>query len=1706
MQSEGGAAGAVHGALTGGALTTTFTASQGLLLMIPNMYKIAGELQPCVFHVAARAIAGQALSIYGEHSDVMACRSTGFAMLNSQSVQEAHDIAIAAHIATLESRVPFVHFFDGFRTSHEIQKVKLVDYQDLAKYIPTDKVAEFRNRGVNPEHPELRGTAQTPDVFFQISEAANKFYDKVPEIVDQTFAKIEKLVGRRYHLFEYEGAADATSVVVVMGSGCEVCVETSRYLNKEHGQKTGVLKVRLYRPWSISHFLNALPKTVERIAVLDRMKDPASHGEPLYLDVCAAFESGECKIHPKVLIGGRYGLGSKDFTPGMVWSVFNNLAAKEPIKRFTVGIEDDVTHLSLPFVPEPNTLPSTVKQCLFWGLGSDGTVGANKDAIKIIGDHTDMTIQAYFYYDARKSGGLTQSHLRFGKEPITSPYLIQKADYVACHKTYYVNKFEVLGQIKEGGVFVLNSPWSTLEEMEKNLCTHTKRLIGQKKVRFYNVDAFKLGQEIGLGKRINMILQTAFFKLTEVIPFEKAVEYLKAAIKKTYGKKGDAVVNMNYKAVDGALAELKEIKYPASWANLPNEPKPINENLEPGELPEFIEKVMIPMSNFDGDTLPVSVFTPGGYFPSGTTKYEKRGIALEIPEWDASKCTQCNQCAMVCPHAVIRPFVLSPEEAKAAPASFETVKSTAGPAGLKYRIQVSPFDCTGCALCSTACPDNALTMKPAEEEEVKQKHNWEYAMKVAEKGQLFDRNTVKGAQFSTPLLEFSGACEGCGETPYVKLLTQLFGERMVIANATGCSSIWGGTAGFNPYTTNQKGQGPAWANSLFEDNAEYGLGMHIAAVHRREKHESYVQQIVNNPDVKISADLKNALADWLAEKDNGAVCQKISEKIKTLLEVEHKNDPMLEQIYQTRDQFPKISQWIVGGDGWAYDIGYGGVDHVMASGHNINVLIMDTEMYSNTGGQASKATSLGAVQQFTANGKRINKKEMAQMFMSYGNVYVASVCMYANMNQVVKAFNEAESYDGPSVIFAYAPCMQFGLRPGMSASFKEAQQAVNTGYWPLYRWDPRLVDQHKNPFQLDCKKIHEGLKDFLAKEVRFSSLMLSKPDVAKKLQSDLEDHLKTRFQSLQQKALGYSASAPGAGAPTGSGPKMLVLYGSDTGTTEQLANNFYEECKQRGVNVTLSSCDDYETEELVNEPLIVLLVSTCGQGELPPNCRNFYKYLQGLSPDTLKNTKYAVFGLGDSNYTFFNQAAKKYDEVLAKAGAKRVVETGYGNDQDEDKFNTAYDIWEPNLFNALDIKPAQLQGPPQPKNIVEIKEGAHAPGSVNRPASSVVKMISNVRMTPKDYDRDIMHLQFDIRGSGVQFNVGDSLAIYARNIPENVDRMLKHFGLSGNEVLSIKAVDPKNAGVFPSLISTRQLFTERLDLFGKPNKRFYEQLSIFGNEADKKALLHLTSNEGKADFDNLVKETVTYADIFEKYASCKVPIANLLDLVPQIKPRYYSIASSMAMYPDTLHLCVVVVDWKTPSGKERFGLCTDYLRHCTPTKDAPINVECTVKAGTIVLPESTETPVVMAGLGTGIAPFRAFVQQRAMDKKAGKKIGPMLLYYGCRYQKTEYLFSDEWDQYHKDDVLEYMRPAFSRDQAKKVYIQNKVDDEPALPFDLLHTKKGHFYFCGPASRVPEDVKQSIIRAFVSQGKMTEEQAKKEIETMEATGRYTLEAW
>ena len=1108
MQSEGGAAGAVHGSLKAGALTTTFTASQGLLLMIPNMYKISGELLPGVFHVSARALAAHALSIFGDHSDVMSCRQTGFAMLASASGQEGMDLALVSHLSAIKGSVPFLHFFDGFRTSHEVQKIELIDYEDMDKLLDRDAVAAFRARALNPEHPHQGGTAQNPDIYFQGREAANKYYNAIPGIVQHYMDEVGKITGRHYHLFDYVGAADAENVIVVMGSGADVCEETINYLNAQ-GQKLGLLKVRLYRPFAAEKFVEALPKSCKRIAVLDRTKEPGSLGEPLYQDVINALvEAGRSDIK---VVGGRYGLGSKEFTPSMVNAVYENLAG-ELKNHFTVGIEDDVTHLSLKVTKQVNAAPEGTIACKFFGLGSDGTVGANKNSIKIIGDHTKLYAQGYFAYDSKKSGGFTVSHLRFGKTPIQSPYLIDAADFAACHNPSYVTRYAVAEGIKEGGTFLLNSPW-TLEEMEKELPAHMKNAIAKHHIKFYNINAIKLAREVGMGGRINTIMQSAFFKLANVIPAEEALGYMKAAAKKSYGKKGDEVVQKNYAAIEAGMNAIEEIKYPESWATTTEGATPIHVTDDP-YFTDFIHPILAQ----EGDKLPVSALPADGTVPTGTTKYEKRGIAVDVPAWIPENCIQCNQCSLVCPHATIRPYLVSAEEKAAAPESFVTKKAT-GFEGYEFRMQISPLDCTGCGNCVDVCPakEKALKMIPMTESAKTEEKNWEYALTLSKKDVKLNTKTVKGSQFLQPLFEFSGACAGCGETPYVKLLTQLYGDRMVIANATGCSSIYGGSAPTCPYTVNEKGQGPAWANSLFEDNAEFGFGMNLATKQRREKLADTVKALIAVD--WCDADIKAAGAEWLEKMNDAEGSRLAGEKLLKACEegidvdltgteyeaawlANGKKCPcdactLAREVIANKDLLTKQSVWIFGGDGWAYDIGYGGLDHVLAQDEDVNVLVVDTEVYSNTGGQASKATPTGPVAKFAAAGKRTKKKDLGLMAMSYGYVYVAKVCMGANPAQLMKAVTEAEAYKGPSLIIAYAPCINHGINMGHSQL--EAKKAVEAGYWPLYRYNPDLAAEGKNPFSLDSKDPKASFQDFIMGEVRYASLKKQFPEVADKL-------------------------------------------------------------------------------------------------------------------------------------------------------------------------------------------------------------------------------------------------------------------------------------------------------------------------------------------------------------------------------------------------------------------------------------------------------------------------------------------------------------------------------------------------------------------------------------------------------------------------------
>ena len=1112
MQSEAGAAGAVHGSLQAGALTTTFTASQGLLLMIPNMYKISGELLPGVFHVSARALAAQSLSIFGDHQDVMATRQTGFAMLATSSVQEVMDLAGVAHLVAIKSRVPFLHFFDGFRTSHEIQKIELIDEARLTALLDREALAAFRARALNPEHPVTRGTAQNPDIYFQTREAANRFYDAIPDMVAETMAQISEITGRTYKPFTYYGAEDAENIVIAMGSVTETLKETVDYLRKQ-GKKVGVITVHLYRPFSAKYLFNVLPKSVKRICVLDRTKEPGAAGDPLYLDVRDVFYN--CPERP-MIIGGRYGLSSKDTTPAQMLAVYENLAAETPKDHFTVGINDDVTHTSLPVGKEISLAKEGTFEALFFGLGSDGTVGANKNSIKIIGGSTDKYCQAYFSYDSKKSGGYTSSHLRFGDKPITSPYLVTTPDFVACHVPSYVDKYDVLKGLKPGGSFLLNSVHDAATTCA-TLPDHMKAYMAKNHINFYIINATKIAADLGLGSRTNTIMQSAFFKIANVIPFDKAVEEMKHAILKSYGKKGEDIVNMNYAAVDAGGSAVEKVEIPAEWASI--EDKGADHGVDMSR-PEFVRNIVDPINALKGDDLPVSAFTgrEDGTWDNGTAAYEKRGIAVNVPEWQVENCIQCNQCSYVCPHAAIRPFLATDEEAAAAPAGAAFKQGLGETKAYKFRVQVSPYDCTGCSNCVDVCPakNKALVMKPLETQ-LQQAENWNYMVgKVGYKKVVDTTKTVKNSQFAQPLFEFSGACAGCGETPYIKTITQLFGDKMMVANATGCTSIYSGSAPSTPYCTNDAGRGPAWANSLFEDNAEFGLGMHVGVEKLRDRIQEKMQSMIETSTC-CSDELKATMKEWIENRHSTLRSAEITERL--LPQLEACGCDGCKELLSMKDYLVKKSQWIIGGDGWGYDIGFGGVDHVLATGMDVNILIVDTEVYSNTGGQSSKATPIGAVAKFASSGKRIRKKDIGAMAMTYGYVYVAQVSIGASQNQLLNVIKEAEAYHGPSLIIAYAPCINHGIKGGMTRTQTVGKEAVACGYWHLWHFNPDLEKEGKNPFVYDSKEPDwSKFQEFLMKEVRYTSLMKTFPTEAGELFKAAEENAKWRYATYQRLA------------------------------------------------------------------------------------------------------------------------------------------------------------------------------------------------------------------------------------------------------------------------------------------------------------------------------------------------------------------------------------------------------------------------------------------------------------------------------------------------------------------------------------------------------------------------------------------------------------
>ena len=1708
MQSEGGAAGALHGAAAAGALSSTFTASQGLLLMIPNMYLLAGELMPTVFHVSARTVSKHALSIFNDHSDVMATRQTGFAMLSSGSVQEVMDLGVVAHMSSLKSRLPFLHFFDGYRTSAEMSKIRQIPYEDVAKIFPREKMkTHLHNFALNPYHPSIRGTGQRPDIFFQSTVASNKYYQECPALVEETMAELAALTGRQYRLFDYHGSDTAERVAICMGSAAKTLQESIDYLNA-HGENVGVLSVHLYRPWSAKHFMEALPPTVKSIAVMDRTREDGAVGSPLFLDVCVTMSDAKKNL---LITGAQYGLASKEFTPAMAKSVFDNLAAENPKMRYVVGIDDDVTNTSLDYGAPINSAPKGTTQCLFWGLGTDGTIGANKTAIKTIGLETDLKAQGHFVFDSHKGDGVTVSHLRFGPEEIKSEYTIQSdADYLSCSHPSYVYKYEMLEPLKEGGIFVLNSPWDSLEQMDKKLPAKVKRDIAKKKLQFYNVDATKITQKVGLGKRINMVMQTAFYELSGVLPVKEAIALLKESIQKQYGHKGPQVVDKNIRAVDATMEHLVKIEYPQSWTEASvGGQRPGGGALE---APEFVTNIMTPVLALEGDKLPVSSFEPGGYQPIGTTAYEKRGIAPAIPVWKPDACTQCNYCAIVCPHAVVRPFMLDKQEMKNAPPGFEARKAKGGAevGGYHYTIQVSPYDCTGCEVCVESCPDDALYMAPFNEVAEEKSPFWDYSIGLPEKGEIGDKYTVKGSQFEKPLLEFSGACAGCGETPYLKLATQLFGDRMVIANASGCSSVWGGTSTTIPYTTNEEGRGPAWGRSLFEDNAEYGFGMMLATKQRRQMIANEISSIMEELD--ISDALKSAFANWLKYHNNPEKCDSYSNEIEKLLKAQglENLDPRLQLIYEQKDMLRTQSHWMVGGDGWAYDIGYGGLDHVISRNENVNILVLDTEMYSNTGGQVSKATQLATVTKFATLGKQQNKKDLGLCAIQYENCYVASVALGANMNQTVQAFKEAEHYPGTSLIIAYSPCIDWGI--DMKYMMDEQKEAVDSGYWTLYRFDPRRTEKGLNPFQLDSKKIKADLEHYLQGQNRFEQLRRADKQMHGTLHERFDSQVRTKHKKLQKLAMDEYELLEHLKNMLGeetSSEKITILYGSETGNAEALSHVFATEFKRRGIRAKCLAMDDFELDELPEQSKVFCVVATCGQGEFPGNCRDFWKQLsdKNLPSDYLKGLQFSVFGLGDSSYVYFNESAKKFQARFEELGADCIMEMGLADDKDEDKYETKWNEWVPELWNELGTEPpAQVLLPPS--YTVAVDESGAAPERMPPPGTVLVPMTKNVLLTPPDYDRDIRHYEFNLKGSGMSnYGVGDCLGIYPHNNPEEVNQFLEEYGISPDATFSLEDTQDRKEPL-PPVVKASTLFTEVLDIFGKPSRRFYETLGIAAkDEAEKQQIEHLLSKEGKEDLKALSKETVTNADLLKKFPSSKLSLDYLLDHVPRIKPRLYSIASASEMHGDDLHLCIVKDDWTTPSGRFREGTSTRYLQGLAQGS-TPDMVATKMNAAGITIPDSHEHPCVMVGLGTGIAPFRAMVEDREMGRIRGENCGPMSLFFGARYRATDYTYGDEFEEYHSNGkgVLTVVSTAFSRDQAHKIYVQNRIAEHPDVIHDYLWKKKGYFYLCGPAGNVPPAVRNAVKKAFVDRAGVSEEEAEAYITQMQIDGRYNVEAW
>jgi len=1729
MQSELGSAGALHGALSGGALCSTFTCSQGLLLMISNMYLVAGELLPAVFHVSARALARQSLSIFCDHSDVMAVRATGTAMLCAHNPQEVMDLGLIAHLAAIKSSVPFVHFFDGTRTSSVIECVQPISYSTLKSLVPWEELDAFRKRGLNPQHPMMRGLGQDPQIYYQAAVAANKYYDALPEIVQSVMDDVGLATGRRYQLFEWYGDRLAERAIVIMGSAAKTAEETVDYLRSK-GEKVGILKVHLFRPFSVEHFLEKMPKSVKAIAVLDRTKEDLAPSLPLHADVLTALSMGG--IYGTKVVGGNYGLGSKEFAPRHVKAVFDNLTETLPKTRFTVGINDDVTHSNLPLGPAINTVDPGVTQAIFFGLGSDGTVGANKAAAAIIGERTEYFSQGHFNYSSQKAGASTVSHLRFGPKPIRSEYEIEEspgADYVACHNTAFLAKYDMLAKCREGGTFVVNCPASTVAELNDLMPAKLRREIVEKKVTLYTIDAHAVAVSVGLPpKRINQVMQATFFNLSEILPAAEAKEQLEGAIDRLYGKKSPDIVRMNKEALAAAPDHLNKIDYPASWATAEDNAASLK-TLNPSHtkyskpIDEFSSVFLKSVDSRTGDSLPVSAFEAGGESPIGQSSFQKRALADAVPVWLPDNCTQCNLCAVVCPHAVVRPFLLDKKEMEAAPEGFTARKAKGGGlGGQNYTLQLAPFDCTGCQICVEMCPDDALVMKPQKFSMDNFNEHWEYSLNhVAIKDDLMDKNSVKGSQFALPLMEFSGACSGCGETPYVKLLTQMFGDRMVIANSSGCSSVWGGSYGMSPFIKNEQGQGPAWARSLFEDAAEYGFGMALGSVQRRGRLVEDVKELlaeVKEGNETIGKELQIILNKWIDVKDDADKCNVLQPEFKRLLAAEP-DGFALEAVRRGTDMIVAPSHWIIGGDGWAYDIGFGGLDHVMASGENINILVLDTEGYSNTGAQISKATPKGATMKMAAGGNAAKKKDLGAIAMMHENTYVASVSLAADVNQTVKAFKEAEAYKGPSIIIAYATCVDWGHRDGDKAMVLQQVQAVDSGYWPIYRYNPDNLGNETKGFELDHKRVDDAeMTKFLGNENRFTSLKRSSPEYAKMLQDAMVSEVNLRHETRKRRAmadedlLDYLKKSMGESV---SSEKVTVLYGSDTGTSEIVAKNFQFEFKRRGMKAKCLSLNDVSIADLPDETKILAIMATAGQGEMPKTAVKFWEdmetFLETAPKDYMKDTKFAVFGMGDSSYVFFNEAAKKIDSAFEKLGATRLMDVGMGDDQHPARFDTELDEWSPDFYDNIEApEPPQELG--APTHLVEIIAADHAKAAaaaepIIPQGSKPVKMTVKRSTVPAGYERAIDHFEFDLTGSGLSYEQGDSLGLFPSNEKAQVDICLNALDIKGDEILHIQPIDSNRSVPLPEAITARKLLTEILDISGWPKRRFYEMLKLSATDPEEKETLqHLCTKEGKTAYVAMADESYTYAELLQKFPSAKVSIGTLLDYVPDIKARLYSIASSSRMRTDDeCHLCIIKNEWTGTSGRDITGLSTRWLCDDLNPDAESIPMQAIVHPSAVTMPDTHKTPILMVALGTGIAPMRAFIEERSCAKKDGEECAPMALFFGAR-NRQEYSYEAEFNQYQKDGVLEHIHLALSREQKEKIYVTHRLQQEKQLVYDLIHEGHGNIYLCGPGGNVPPQVRKAVVDSIKDCGGHSAEYAEQYVQEMQINGRYNVEAW